>query len=53
MFEPKGEFWMCSEANFRMVEKIFLRSEEQPFSRSYEKIHRRQFNYGSHPLNDF
>ena len=28
---PKGEFWICSEANFRMVEKIFPSSEERPF----------------------
>ena len=25
----EGEFWVCSEANYRMVEKIFLSCDER------------------------
>jgi len=45
LFEPKGEFWVCSEANFRMVKNYFrgaewvlgnspLSGEERVFQRS-------------------
>jgi hypothetical protein len=32
---PKGEFWVCSEASFRMVQNSFQRTKGNPDNRTH------------------
>ncbi len=42
---PKGEFWVCSEANFRMVQNYFQRAKGNPGNRPYSMEAKKQRSY--------
>ncbi len=42
---PKGEFWVCSEANFRMVQHSFQRAKGIPGNRPYSKEAKKKRGY--------